>query len=183
MILKYLVIVIILPMMLISAFAETLPTDGGVLDVNLTYDEINTTTINIEFFNSQTHEIQENVDYTIEITKDSRQVFQLNSHTSTGIVDVPIDFNLGGGIYSLTIKVQEISFQPIPIEMVSFHISVVNAQPELILVDEIDVSLFVEVITLLQHLLDLFNQIIDMVDTNTKEIAELKQQIAELQNP
>lgn len=56
-------------------------------------------------------------------------------------------------------------------------------EPELNLVDPIDVSLFVDVIVLLQHLLDLFNQVIDMVNTNTIEIAEMKQQIAELQSP
>ena len=53
------------------------------------------------------------------------------THTSPGTVKIPIEFNLGEGIYTMDFEVEGILFQPIPKEVVSFDIQVgeANAQP------------------------------------------------------
>ena len=120
------------------AFAEsqTLPTEKGTLDVKLTHDPIepNTQTkINIDFLNPQTQKVQEHIDYTISVSKDGEKVFGPIplTHTSVGSVKIPIEFNLGEGIYTMDFEVEGILFQPIPTETVSFDILVgdAHAQP------------------------------------------------------
>ncbi|MBT8173496.1 MAG: copper-binding protein [Nitrosopumilus sp.] len=135
---KYLFALLIVPLLLVPAFAEsqTLPTEKGTLDVKLTYDEIqpNTQTkINIDFINPQTQKIQEHIDYSVTVLKDDETVFGPIplTHTSVGSVKIPIEFNLGEGVYSMDFVVEGILFQPIPPETVSFDIAVgeANAQP------------------------------------------------------
>ncbi|AJW69936.1 CFI-box-CTERM domain-containing protein [Nitrosopumilus adriaticus] len=135
---KYLFALLIIPLLLVPAFAEsqTLPTEKGTLDVKLTYDEIqpNTQTkINIDFINPQTQKIQEHIDYSVTVLKDDETVFGPIplTHTSVGSVKIPIEFNLGEGVYSMDFVVEGILFQPIPPETVSFDIAVgeANAQP------------------------------------------------------
>ena len=135
---KLLLALLLVPFLLVPAFAEsqTLPTNKGTLDVKLTYDKINPsvqTKINIDFINPQTQKIQEHIDYTIAITKDGETVFGPIplTHTSLGSVKIPIEFNLGEGIYSMDFEVEGILFQPIPTETVSFDIAVgeVHAEP------------------------------------------------------
>ena len=123
---------------IVPAFAETqtMSTNKGTLDVKLTYDKIEPnvqTKINIDFINPQTQKIQEHIDYTVAIAKDGETVFGPIplTHTSLGSVKIPIEFNLGDGIYSMDFEVEGILFQPIPTETVSFDIAVgeVYAEP------------------------------------------------------
>ena len=89
------------------------------MDVKLTYDPIEPnvqTKINIDFINPQTQKVQEHIDYTIAVSKDGETVFGPIplTHTSLGSVKIPIEFNLGEGIYSMDFEVEGILFQPIP---------------------------------------------------------------------
>jgi hypothetical protein len=136
---KILIILLLVPFLIIPAFAEsqTLPTEKGTLDVKLTYDEIEPniqTKISIDFINPQLQKVQEHVDYTVYVSKDGEAVFGPIplTHTSVGSVKIPIEFNLGEGIYLMDFEIEGILFQPIPREMVSFDISVgeVFAQPD-----------------------------------------------------
>ena len=135
---KFLLALLFVPLLLVPAFAETqtMSTNKGTLDVKLTYDKIEPnvqTKINIDFINPQTQKIQEHIDYTIAIAKDGETVFGPIplTHTSLGSVKIPIEFNLGEGIYSMDFEVEGILFQPIPTETVSFDIAVgeVYAEP------------------------------------------------------
>ena len=135
---KFLLALLFIPLLIIPAFAETqtIPTDKGTLDVKLTYDEIKPNTLtkmNIDFINPQTQKVQEHIDYTIAVAKDGETVFGPIplTHTSVGSVTIPIEFNLGEGIYSMNFEVEGILFQPIPTETVAFDILVgeANAQP------------------------------------------------------
>ena len=125
---------LLVPVLIIPAFAEsqTIPTDKGTLDVKLTHDTIEPniqTKINIDFINPQTQKIQEHVDYTITVLKDDEIVFGPIplTHTSIGSVKIPIEFNLGEGIYTMDFIIKGILFQPIPDETVSFDIIVGEA--------------------------------------------------------
>ncbi|MCV0393440.1 MAG: copper-binding protein [Nitrosopumilus sp.] len=135
---KILLALLLIPLLIIPAFAETqtLPTEKGTLDVKLTYEpiELNTQTkINIDFINPQTQKIQEHIDYSISVDKDGENVFGPIplTHTSVGSVKIPIEFNLGEGVYSMNFNIEGILFQPIPPETVSFDIAVgeAHAQP------------------------------------------------------
>jgi hypothetical protein len=128
---KFLLAMLLIPLLIIPAYGEsqTLPTEKGTLDVRLTYDEIKPsiqTKISIDFINPQTQKVQEHVDYTISVSKNSETVFGPIplTHTSVGSVKIPIEFNLGEGIYSMDFEIEGILFQPIPKETVSFDITV-----------------------------------------------------------
>ncbi len=135
---KILFALLLVPLLIIPAYGETqtLPTDKGTLDVKLTHDPIEPdveTRITIDFINPQTQKVQEHIDYTIAVSKDGETVFGPIplTHTSLGTVKIPIEFSLGEGIYSMDFEVEGILFQPIPREIVSFDITVgeANAQP------------------------------------------------------
>ena len=130
----FLTLLFLIPLLIVPAFAEsqTASTDKGTLDVKLSHDEIKTNTltkINIDFINPQTQKIQEHVDYTISVSKNDEIVFGPIplTHTSLGSVKIPIEFNLGDGIYSMSFEIEGILFQPIPTETVSFDILVGEA--------------------------------------------------------
>ena len=131
---KFLLMLLLVPILFIPAFAEsqTIPTEKGTLDVKLTHDAIEPnilTKINIDFINPQTQKIQEHVDYTITVLKDDEIVFGPIplTHTSVGSVKIPIEFNLGEGVYTMDFIIKGILFQPIPDETVSFNITVGEA--------------------------------------------------------
>jgi len=135
---KFLLAVLLIPLLIIPAFAEsqTMPTEKGTLDVKLTHDAIEQnvqTKINIDFLNPQTQKVQEHIDYTISVSKDGERVFGPIplTHTSVGSVKIPIEFNLGEGVYTMDFEIEGILFQPIPTETVSFDIVVgdAHAQP------------------------------------------------------
>ena len=135
---KILFVLLLIPLLIIPVFAEeqTASTEKGTLDVKLSHDEIQPnvqTKINIDFINPQTQKIQEHIDYTISVSKDGQTVFGPIplTHTSVGSVKIPIEFNLGDGIYTMDFEIEGILFQPIPTETVSFDITVgeAHAQP------------------------------------------------------
>ncbi len=135
---KILLLLLLAPLFVLPAFAETqtMPTDKGALDVRLTHEPIEPNSqarITVDFINPQTQKIQEHIDYTIAVSKDGETVFGPIplTHTSLGTVKIPIEFNLGEGIYSMDFEVEGILFQPIPKETVSFDIQVgeADAQP------------------------------------------------------
>ena len=130
---KGLLVLLLIPLLVIPAFAEsqTLPSEKGTLNVKLTYDDIEPniqTKINVEFINPQTEKTQEHVDYYVSVSKDGEMVFGPTSliHTSVGIANIPIEFNLGEGTYTMDFTIEGILFQPIPPETVSFDIKVGN---------------------------------------------------------
>ncbi|NNM35975.1 MAG: copper-binding protein [Nitrosopumilus sp.] len=134
---KFLFAFLLIPLLIIPAFAEsqTLPTEKGTLDVKLTHDKIEPnalTKINIDFLNPQTQKVQEHIDYTISVSKEGEKVFGPIplTHTSVGSVKIPIEFNLGDGIYTLDFEIEGILFQPIPTETVSFDIQVGEANAQ-----------------------------------------------------
>ncbi|MFB5623561.1 MAG: CFI-box-CTERM domain-containing protein [Nitrosopumilus sp.] len=135
---KFLFVMLLIPLLIIPAFAEEqiAPTEKGTLDVKLSYDEIQPnvqTKINIDFLNPQTKKIQEHIDYTVSVSKDGKTVFGPIplTHTSLGSVKIPIEFNLGEGVYTMDFEIEGILFQPIPTETASFDITVgeAHAQP------------------------------------------------------
>ena len=128
---KFLFALLLIPLLVIPAYGEsqTLPTEKGTLDVKLTYDAIEPsiqTKISIDFINPQTKKVQEHIDYTVSVSKDGDTVFGPIplTHTSVGSVKIPIEFNLGEGVYSMDFEIEGILFQPIPKETVSFDIAV-----------------------------------------------------------
>jgi len=135
-IMKFLLALLLIPLLIIPAFAEsqTLRTDKGAIDVNLSYDDIEPnvqTKINIDFLNPVTQKTQEHIDYTVSVTKDGQQVFGPIplTHTSVGTVKIPIEFNQGEGTYKMDFEIEGILFQPLPTETVSFDITVGDVQP------------------------------------------------------
>ena len=141
---KFLLAVSLIPLLLVPAFAEsqTLRTDKGALDVNISYDEIQPdvqTKINIDFLNPVTEKTQEHIDYTITVTKDGNQVFGPIplTHTSVGTVKIPIEFNQGEGTYKMEFEIEGILFQPLPTEVVSFDIAVGNAHAQTTMPDDV----------------------------------------------
>ena len=140
---KFLFVLLFVPLLIIPAFAESqiLPTEKGTLDVKLTYEPIEPniqTKISIDFINPFTQKIQIHIDYTVAVSKDGETVFGPTQliHTSEGSVKIPIDFNLGEGVYSMDVEVEGILFNPIPPETVSFDIIVGEAHAQLITTPE-----------------------------------------------
>ena len=135
---KFLLVLLLIPLFMIPAFAEsqTVSTDKGTLDVKLSYEEIKTgelTRLPIEFINPMTQKTQVHVDYKITITESEKTIFQTPNliHTSEGIIngfkfEFPQD-----GTYNMVIDVEGILFTPISKEIVSFDIIVgeASAQP------------------------------------------------------
>jgi hypothetical protein len=128
---KLFLAVLLIPLLLVPAFAEsqTLRTDKGAIDVNVSYDDIEPniqTKINIDFLNPVTQKTQEHIDYTVTVTKEGQQVFGPIplTHTSIGTVKIPIEFNQGEGVYKMDFEIEGILFQPLPTETVSFDIRV-----------------------------------------------------------
>jgi len=133
---KFLLGLLLIPLLFVSAFAEsqTMSTDKGILDVNLTYDEISTNDLNklvIEFINPTTKKTQVHVDYKIAITKDGESIFRTANliHTSEGIIGgLKVEFP-EEGVYSMDIDIEGILFAPVDKETASFDIVVGDIQP------------------------------------------------------
>lgn len=129
---KLLIILFLIPLFIIPVFAQTnsqtLPTEKGTLEVKLSYDEIipgQQTKLNIDFINPFTKKIQEHVDYKITVSKDTGNIFGPIplTHTSLGSVKIPVEF-IDDGVYHIVLEIDGILFQPIPLEKVSFEVTV-----------------------------------------------------------
>src|SRR3989338_10850242 len=110
---KFLIILLLIPLLIIPAFAQTnlqtLQTEKGTLDVSLAYDDIllgAQTKLHIDFINPQTKKIQEHIDYTILVSKDGKGVFGPIplTHTSVGSVKIPVEFT-DNGFYSVELGI------------------------------------------------------------------------------
>jgi len=132
---KLVLVMLLIPLLIIPAFAQTnsqtLQTEKGTLDVKLAYDDIisgEQTNLHIDFINPQTKKIQEHIDYSVTVSKDGTNVFGPIplTHTSLGSVKIPVEF-IDDGVYSVELGIEGILFQPIPLEKVSFDVSVGEA--------------------------------------------------------
>ena len=139
---RLLITLLLISLLITPVFAQTniqtLPTEKGTLDVKLSYDEIiprQQTKLSIDFINPFTKKIQEHVDYTVTVSKDGKPVFGPIplTHTSVGSVKIPVNSIDEGvisikivdeGVYSIELGIEGILFQPIPVEKVSFDITV-----------------------------------------------------------
>jgi hypothetical protein len=116
-----------MPVFIIPVFAESqqLPTDKGILLVDLTIEETpdaDQVKLKINFINPQTNAIQEHIDYKVDVTNKDELIFstvQL-THTSHGSVIIPVE--LKDGENDIKIDVEGILFKPIPPETVTFTI-------------------------------------------------------------
>jgi hypothetical protein len=129
---RFLITLLLISLLIAPVFAQTnvqtLPTEKGTLDIKLSHDEIipgQQTKLSIDFINPFTKKIQEHVDYTVTVSKDGKSVFGPIplTHTSVGSVKIPVEF-IDKGIYSIELGIEGILFQPIPVEKVSFDITV-----------------------------------------------------------
>ena len=138
---KFLIALLLIPLIITPALAQTnsqtLPTEKGTLDVKISYDEIvlgQLTTLKTDFINPQTEKIQEHIDWRFSVSKDGETIWgptQL-THTSEGsLKNLKFEFQ-EDGMYTLEFDIEGILFQPIPLEKVSFDITVgeANAQPD-----------------------------------------------------
>lgn len=79
--------------------------------------------LNFDFINPKTNKIQEHIDYKITITQNNDIVYGPTplSHSTTGTVSIPISI-IERYPHDVLIEVNEVLFQPIPIENSSFTI-------------------------------------------------------------
>lgn len=134
---RYFILLLLIPCLFVPVFAQTntqtLPTEKGTLDVKISYDKIipgELTTINTDFINPQTKNIQEHIDWRVKVSKDGEIVWGPTNltHTSKGSLDnLKIEFPKDG-IYSIEFQIEGILFQPIPAEKVSFDVTVGDVQ-------------------------------------------------------
>ena len=134
MIMKFLLVLLLIPLFTIPAFAEsqTLPTDQGTLNIKISYDDIKIdqlTKLGIEFINPMTQKTQVHIDYRIIISESGKTLFETPNliHTSEGIIngfkyEFPQD-----GLYNIQIDAEGILFTPIPKESAIFDILVGEA--------------------------------------------------------
>lgn len=129
---RFLIALFLIPILIIPAFAQTnsqtLSTEKGTLDVKLSYDDImpgQQAKLNVDFINPQTKKIQEHIDYRITVSKDGEAIFGPIplTHTSIGSVKIPVEF-VDKGVYLVEFEIEGILFQPIPVEKVSFEVTV-----------------------------------------------------------
>ena len=113
--------------------SQVLPTDKGTLNVEFsTIPEKpvpgDITKFKIDFINPKTEKIQEHVDYKFTLQRDGGTVFGPTNliHTSKGSVLIPVT-TIDHGTYFALIEIEGILFQPIPVESVSYSISIGNA--------------------------------------------------------
>ena len=105
-----------------QSYQQLVSTNKGTLKIGITMEPqvpkpSGQTKLKIDFLNPQTSAIQEHIDYSVSVTKDSKAVFGPIplTHTSLGTITIPIHFKENGE-HQLTVDVQGILFQPIPSE-------------------------------------------------------------------
>ena len=121
----FLIPVFLFPVYAQSDYEQVISSSDNTLDIGFyTIPPIpnvsDKTTLKIDFINPSTKKIQEHVDYTVKITKDNGRtnVFGPTSliHTSEGDVKIPVQFQQEG-MHDITITMEGILFQPIPVEI------------------------------------------------------------------
>lgn len=138
---KVVLALLLISLIIAPAFAQTnsqtLKTSKGTLDVKLSYDKITPgelTTLDTEFINPQSKEIQPHIDWRFSVSKDGEVIWgptQL-SHTSEGYLkNLKYEFP-DDGTYQIQFAIEGILFQPIPPETVTFDVVVggANTQPD-----------------------------------------------------
>ena len=137
---KYLLGIMLLPLLLSPAFAETpedyeqvLPSENGTLDIGLSVvpeAEANSISkLHIGWIKPGFNKIQEHIDYRITVIKDGENIFGPIplTHTSIGTVKIPVEF-LENGEHQIKVEMEGILFQPIPLETTYFTINVGEGQ-------------------------------------------------------
>tara|TARA_Y100000996_G_scaffold108952_1_gene80502 strand:- start:121 stop:945 length:825 start_codon:yes stop_codon:yes gene_type:complete len=137
---KYLLGIMLLPLLLSPAFAETpedyeqvLPSENGTLDIGLSVvpeAEANSISkLHIGWIKPGFNKIQEHIDYRITVIKDGENIFGPIplTHTSIGTVKIPVEF-LENGEHQIKVEMEGILFQPIPLETTYFTINVGEEQ-------------------------------------------------------
>ena len=125
---------LVLPLLLLMpalalAESQTSPTDGGTLEVRVSYEDImprEQSALLIEFINPQTSKVQEHIDYSIHVSSGSTTIFGPTPiiHSSEGVIrGLKVQFP-DVGTYTLDLSIVGILFQPIDAEMVSLDIPV-----------------------------------------------------------
>ena len=85
------------------------------------------TKINIEFIDSESNRIQKNVDYKVTIEDDDGNPIHVsNRQTHTVSGSVFIDVILEDGTNTITINISKILFESIPVETVTFDVTIEN---------------------------------------------------------
>ncbi|MDA7940283.1 MAG: copper-binding protein [Nitrosopumilus sp.] len=132
-----LVVAAALAVAVLPALAETqtLPTERGTLDVRLTHDVIELdkrADLKVEFVNKVTGEVQIHIDYTAHVQRGGEDVFGPTppQHSTSGVVEFPVYFDLGNGPYTLNVTMSGILFNPLPPEDTVFEILVGEAAAE-----------------------------------------------------
>ena len=133
---KYLLGLLLLPLLLIPAFAESvedydqiLPSENGTLNIGLSVvpeakaNEVSK--IHIGWIKPGFNKIQQHIDYKITVIKDGQNIFGPIplTHTSIGTVKIPVEFT-SNGEHQVKIEMEGILFQPIPLETTYFTINV-----------------------------------------------------------
>ncbi|MDA7991227.1 MAG: copper-binding protein, partial [Gammaproteobacteria bacterium] len=117
------------------AETQTLPTERGTLDVRLTHEVIELdkrADLKVEFVNKVTGEVQIHIDYTAHVQRGGEDVFGPTppQHSTSGVVEFPVYFDLGNGPYTLNVTMSGILFNPLPPEDTVFEILVGEAAAE-----------------------------------------------------
>ena len=133
---KYFLGLMLLPLLLTPAFAESaedydqvLPSENGTLDIGLSVvpeAEANSVSkLHIGWIKPGFNKIQEHIDYRITVIKDGQNIFGPIplTHTSIGTVKIPVEF-LENGEHQIKVEMEGILFQPIPLETTYFTINV-----------------------------------------------------------
>jgi len=137
---KYLLGLMLLPLLLTPAFAESaedyeqvLPSENGTLNIGLSVvpqAEANSVSkLHIGWIKPGFNKIQEHIDYKITVIKDGQNIFGPIplTHTSIGTVKIPVEFT-SNGEHQVKIEMEGILFQPIPLETTYFTINVGEEQ-------------------------------------------------------
>ena len=133
---KYFLGLMLLPLLLAPAFAESaedfdqvLPSENDTLNIGLSvvpHAEANAVSkLHVGWIKPGFNKIQEHIDYKITVIKDGQNIFGPIplTHTSLGTVKIPVEFT-SEGEHQVKIEMEGILFQPIPLETTYFTINV-----------------------------------------------------------
>ena len=119
------------------AYSQEKLTDKGTLKVKLTTEPEDPkagedTKINIEFINSKSNRIQKDVGYKVIIENDGNHIPISNRQTHTVSGSASIHVMLKDGTNIITINIGRILFQSIPVETVTFDVTIESHENDVI---------------------------------------------------